>query len=278
MKSRLLTGFVAVLLAGAASSASADALPRLGCIYYGSVRNCYGGHIAADDNVRLTVYRKGVPLTWCTVGAASPQTVDYNIKLSTVAPGQTPDVGTAVEGETNTLAATVNGALQSIIGSTNLVVGGRGACVNRDYILGTDANANGLPDEWEAFVLQGFQAMGRNDVTMINPNDDLNGNGVSNLSHFLAGTFPFLPDDTLRIAGYRPASSGVFEFTVLANSGFRYGVHTTTNIAGGVWTDAKLGTTVGTAGQGDTVAGAGGTMTVYVPTNGVKAFYRLIVK
>jgi hypothetical protein len=59
-----------------------------------------------------------------------------------------------------------------------------------DLTLGEDANGNGLPDAWERALLQAGGGTGT-----IRPEDDFDGDGLSNLEEYLAGTYAFDSQD-----------------------------------------------------------------------------------
>ena len=74
------------------------------------------------------------------------------------------------------------------------------ALVQTDAIArGTDSDANGLPDAWE---LQNFGHLG------VNPNADTDGDGMSNLREYLAGTNPNDANDALRITTFQRGNLG----------------------------------------------------------------------
>ena len=80
-----------------------------------------------------------------------------------------------------------------------------------DLTLGEDANGNGLPDAWERATLA---AAGSNaNLADFKANGDLDGDGLSNLDEYIAGTYAFDPEDgfVLKIAGHKNGSP-IMEF------------------------------------------------------------------
>ena len=58
-----------------------------------------------------------------------------------------------------------------------------------DLTLGVDSDGDGLPDAWEYALLQ--QLGGNGTLQDIRPEDDLDGDGLSNLQEYLAGTYAY---------------------------------------------------------------------------------------
>lgn len=71
-----------------------------------------------------------------------------------------------------------------------------------DLTLGEDSNGNGLPDAWERALI----AASGGELDQINPNDDLDKDGLSNLQEYLAGTFAFDQSDgfSLKVIEMKP--------------------------------------------------------------------------
>lgn len=74
--------------------------------------------------------------------------------------------------------------------------------------LGEDSDGDGLPDAWERALLAQGQGLGD-----INPNDDTDGDGMSNLDEYISGNYAFDKDDGLRLDIVQKVEGGaVLEF------------------------------------------------------------------
>ncbi|MDB4341671.1 hypothetical protein OAA59_00490 [bacterium] len=74
--------------------------------------------------------------------------------------------------------------------------------------LGEDSDGDGLPDAWERALLAQGQGLGD-----INPNDDTDGDGMSNLNEYISGNYAFDKDDGLRLDIVERVEAGtVLEF------------------------------------------------------------------
>jgi hypothetical protein len=94
-----------------------------------------------------------------------------------------------------------------------------------DLTLGVDSDGDGLPDAWE----QALIALYGGTLASINPNDDTDGDGISNLNEYLAGTYAFDPSDGFRLSLTRVnADSSQMEF--LAIRGRSYTIQASSNL------------------------------------------------
>lgn len=89
-----------------------------------------------------------------------------------------------------------------------------GASSRVDLTLGVDSDGDGIPDAWERQLIAGLG--GGKTLADINPNDDADGDGLSNLQEYLAGTYAFDPQDGFALSivstqGERP----VLEFLAI---------------------------------------------------------------
>ena len=105
-------------------------------------------------------------------------------------------------------------------------IGQPGQATRVDLTLGVDSDGDGLPDAWEQQLI----AIYGGDLSTIRPNDDSDGDGISNLDEYLAGTYAFDPSDgfVLTVVGFN-ADSAVLEFLTLR--GRNYSVQTSPDLS-----------------------------------------------
>ena len=103
-------------------------------------------------------------------------------------------------------------------------IGQPGQKTRIDLTLGVDSDGDGLPDAWEESLI----AIYGGTLAGINPNDDTDGDGISNLNEYLAGTYAFDPSDGFRLALTEINAGGsVMEF--LAIRGRSYSIQASSN-------------------------------------------------
>jgi hypothetical protein len=91
-----------------------------------------------------------------------------------------------------------------------------------DLTLGEDANGDGLPDAWQRLV--------DSDISKVPPGGDYDGDGLTNLEEYLAGTYAFDPTDGFKLDIVSQDSSlSVLEF--LAVTGRTYTLEGSADLA-----------------------------------------------
>jgi hypothetical protein len=121
---------------------------------------------------------------------------------------------------------------------TNFTIGQPGQITWIDLTLGVDSDCDGLPDAWELALLR---ALGRGqtfeDLLALKPDGDEDGNGLTNLQEYLAGTYAYDPDDGFSLTVIEViAGTMVLEF--LAVQGRTYSIEVSENLQ--LWTSVPF--------------------------------------
>ena len=126
---------------------------------------------------------------------------------------------------------------------------------------GIDTNVIGIPDAWQYLYFGGLG---------VDPNADPDGDGMTNLQEYLAGTNPLLATDQLRIITFATNNTGTSASLMWASTVARlYAIETRTDLITGSWTlDPNFGSGF---------APDAGSMTTraLVETSGPKRFFRV---
>ena len=166
---------------------------------YGMVRNQFGEPLNFPSDVYLET-PSGIQLRTSVIGNLEPG-VNYRIEVPM-------DSGTS--SDTNAYQPTALKPffpfrLKVQIGQTTYLpiqrtgnfaqIGQPGQKTRIDLTLGVDSDGDGLPDAWEQALISIYGGT----LASIRPQDDADGDGISNLNEYLAGTYAFDPADGFRL-------------------------------------------------------------------------------
>jgi hypothetical protein len=264
----------AALLAGTMLAAQAGT-PLPAQIVYGRVRDAYG--FPYLDSGRIVVRKGAVECARFNFGAILSDGMNFRLALD-MDSGGSPYAPYAVQtGDALTIAVEVGGISLPLIPTNRLIAGSAGSAVNLDLCTGTDADGDGLPDEWERLLCE--QSGGRlGGIADVKPNDDFDGDGLSNRDEFRAGTLPFLATDVLQVSGFDCVSASRIKLRFLTSLGQTYRLIATESLAGGSWVPLRFSVRDGDPVSFRELVGDGSFQTLYIETSANTLFLRLAVQ
>lgn len=278
---------VACLLAMAAlpslAAITAPAVPKPPVVTYGLVRDEFGAPLAdgakalarlVKENGDDTVYVQGV------IAANVYRGMNYRLSLEIDSKGPVRSRAVTV-GTPMRVKVLVDDAEQALTPNPNWTTPAAGTPQRKDYTFGADTDNDGLPDDWELWMMElnlDYEALNRSDAELLaafRPDGDADGDGISNLAEFHAGTDPFLETDLFGISAFeRLPGRNVAAISFPTVRGRTYHVLMSETAQGG-WTP------VATASAPDAdfgylaFDGNGGTLTVYVDAALANAFFKV---
>ena len=168
---------------------------------------------------------------------------------------------------------------EGLVTKGDAVIGNPGEIRTLNVALGTDANHDGVADEYVETIAY---LMWKNGKSEYNADLDWDGDGANNRQEYIAGTNPFDPKDRFSVremaaeAGYE----NYLKLTFLANQGRTYSVSTKEDLAQGDWRDASFKNEKGETGERITTGGTEtGYKTIYLLKENVeRQFWQMNVE
>ena len=174
-----------------------------------------------------------------------------------------------VIGGTAYLPIQMQGQLQAL--------GDSGKSTRLDLTLGVDSDGDGLPDGWEQDVIDFDPDDGIDGLADVKPGDDIDGDGMTNLAEYIAGTYAFDRLDGLKLEVKEVAGElARLEFVTIPGRTY----HITSSADGVTWVEQPFslqesGVEPGSHHRADTVTPR--SVWVAVGTKS-RSFYRLYVE
>lgn len=272
-----------IALAAALLPCALWSIPQAPVITYGLVRDEYGNPLKSESGLELKLVKDAEPdgtvYARTVVGETAYATMNYRLSLEIDSTG--PERAYAVlSGTMMRLRGFIGGTEQSLTPSPVFAVPENGAAVRRDWSLGVDADADGLPDAWEKWTLQNAgRASDAAAVAAFSPDADADRDGMSNGKEYFCGTDPFLATDLFTITSYeRKGASGRTEIKFTTVPGRTYRVLASPTLEGAVWAPVATSRASDGATSFETYAGTGREITVYADTpSDESVFYKVAV-
>ena len=270
--SLLLLTFLAVPLASAFPPAPHHTL-------YGLVRNEQGTPLSTGDAVIVLNGPNGEVIRG-PVDAGIARGINYNLRVpmdgnrtaqlyspTAMTPATTFTIQVLI-GSTAYLPIQMQGTLPElgdIAGSTRL-----------DLTLGVDSDGDGIPDAWERDMIDFDPEDGLNSLADVRPDDDFDGDGLSNLLEYLAGTYAFDRLDGLNLA-LKEVVNQVARLEFLVVTGHTYSIQSSVDAVH--WAEQSFSlNTNGSSAVSAHLADSVTILNVYVPVGDLPtAFFKLYV-
>ena len=273
---RFLRLLFLVPLALGAPRVSHATLPLPYCTFYGQARDEYGWPYVKDAEVVLRVQGRECS-RWRIQGMLAPG-VNFKLPLE-LDDGRSSAYATyaALPGQTVQLSVVVQGVERPIIERRVLTAGQPGDLIAVSATVGTDANGDGIPDEWEQLLVDYSFGLLKS-IYDVHPQDDFDGDGVSNLDEFRSGTYPFLADDYLRVEE-TAFVGGKLRLKFLTSPGISYQILASAECgAAAQWQPVPFATSEGAATQQQWLVGDGFFVSVYLELPAPCGFFRLVAQ
>lgn len=192
-----LSAMVAIFVIGFSRGSLASGLPVPSFVYYGEITDAFGWPFLGSDAAQLVALRMdGRECGRAPVHEAIGPTINYRVEVAMTEPRGAAYAAYAVrEGERITLVLEAEGTQYPVTRPGAVPAVGRpGSLLRQDLALGKDLDGDGLPDEWEEWLIQGSGGLLTTSLD-VRPEEDFDSDGVTNREEYLAGTDPAWDED-----------------------------------------------------------------------------------
>ncbi len=277
MKAPSLLTALAWIAAGLVLSPQAmhAGLPQPMCVYYGQARDSYG--LPYSTNADVILYHGTKEIARHKIAGSLNPGVNFAlyVHLDDGRSSSSYSSRALRSGDVVSILVRDENGVKTIMESQVVPpVGQPGQLVLINATAATDLDRDGLPDEWEWEMIY-WSGGALHNLTDVRGEDDFDGDGMTNLQEYWAGTFAFLDYDSLYIERYSRTPNGRLRFTLLSVRGKLYSVGCAADPAKGMWQPSPFALSDTDTFQGSPVEGTGDWLSLYVPIDSATWFFRL---
>lgn len=280
MKAPTLFTALALMAAGLVllPQAPQAGLPRPMCVYYGQALDGYG--LPYRSNAHVILYNGTNEIARQTISGSLTPGVNFALYVH-LDDGRSPTsyskralhVGDLV----SILVRDGEGVKTILENQAVPPVGQPGDLVLINATAASDLDRDGLPDQWEQELIYWSNGALRT-LADVRPEDDFDGDGMTNLQEYRAGTFAFLNYDCLFIEQYERTPAGRLRLTFLSVAGKVYSASCATNLTQAVWAPCSFALSDTASMDLGQVEGNGDWLSLYVPIQGPASYFRLVAR
>jgi hypothetical protein len=275
MKSTLLLATAALFATFAPAHAG---LPQPMCVYYGQARDGYG--LPYRANAEVVLLRGTQEIARQKIQGSLTPGVNFALYVHLDDGRSTNNYSARAvrSGEAVSIVVRDQAGQHTIMERRTVPnVGQPGELVLVNATASEDADNDGLPDTWEQELMN--WAWGEfASIWDVRGSDDYDGDGMSNLDEYRAGSFPFLDYDYLYIEMLNRTPNARLRLTFLSVPGKCYTTTCSTNLSKSAWTTCPFSLTDAGTTQTTPAEGTGNWLSLYVPLEQPSRFIRLNVQ
>lgn len=253
-------------------------LPLPSLTFYGLFTDEYGWPYSSDDTVEIDV--DGVRIVSQKLGTANGRDYNYIVRVPYDSGGRRGDYNHDVvaPGERLTIRLLDRSTGTTVV-STNFICNlTAGSVVRLDLSSGTDSLQDGLPDSLREWIWDSLGDGSLFEPTRVRGTADSDGDGVSNLDEYRAGTDPANAEDLLNLEISRVEGVEAVQVKFFTVPGKTY------RLQNALWTDAGavlMPASFASHPTGEAthqeIVGTGRGISIFVPTSGDPQFLRVAV-
>ncbi len=273
-----------VLGAALAGGSWLRAAPAPLVTFYGMISDEFGWPYSGGVNI--TVSANGLIVLNKNVQTAVGRNYNYIFRMPYDTGVVEYSLSSVTLGDTIEVVVTALATSTVLVDKTLTVNFPPGVVINLNLAGGTDSLGDGLPDALRYWIWQTLGLPGPYNATNITASMDSDGDGVSNLNEFLAGTDPANATDYLKLAiakgpafAMTQVCSNVSQLSWFSVPGKAYQLEVATSQNGHtVWNPLFFASSLPGETTNSYTIGVGNITTVFVPSCATNEIYRLEVQ